>query len=215
MYQEREIGKKCANCGFLAVRNRYTRSLDEAERRFRDTGEPAKVLRTRPYNPAIVPVPRSASLDQQHEIYPVCFAQKTLFEAEIWERACSKSNQNTAENEGKVWNVTPHDIRDYLRSFTCNEWVRWSQGSTPKEHREMMDRERMLKWQRDQSNLNWFFRILELGVVILGVFFTVWYVVQAAQIEADAQRDAARMQIEAMERLATPSALETSGPQNR
>jgi hypothetical protein len=43
------------------------------------------------------------------------------------------------------------------QSRECNEFIEWKQGSTPKEHREMMDRQWMQKYQdeRDEKDRKW------------------------------------------------------------
>ena len=39
----------------------------------------------------------------------------------------------------------------------CNQFTEWRQGSTPKEHQEMIDREARLKWQaeREDADRKW------------------------------------------------------------
>lgn len=84
----------------------------------------------------------------------------------------------------------------------------WIQGFTPKEHREMLDRERMLKLEYREKVTNWVFRIVEIVIVVSGVLLTVWITLQAAKIEADATRDAADRQIQFQERLlSTPTPI--------
>jgi len=73
----------------------------------------------------------------------------------------------------------------------CTEFTTWCQGFTPKEHQEMLDRQRLLKWQAERENEDrrwrddqrreerrW--RLIEL--LVLGGFVTVVLVV--AQIVA-------------------------------
>jgi hypothetical protein len=84
------VKHKCADCGFLAVRNIYSRGLEEAEKTFRDTG-----------------------------------AQPT---------------------------TVTHNTDGTLIIIGCDEFTEWQQGSSPKEHREMMDRKEMLKWQADRED---------------------------------------------------------------
>ena len=73
----------------------------------------------------------------------------------------------------------------------CPAFMKWHPGFLPKEHREMLDRERMLQWQRDRENEDrrwrdeqrkeerrW--RLIEL--VVLGGFVT--FVLVMAQIVA-------------------------------
>lgn len=54
----------------------------------------------------------------------------------------------------------------------CKQWVKWQQGSTPKEHQEMMDREARLKWQaeREDADKKWRARQDWRLVIIAGIF---------------------------------------------
>lgn len=67
---------------------------------------------------------------------------------------------------------------------SCTEFTEWQQGSSPKEHREMMDRKWMEEreerrdeaarnWQRDESRSNRKFRIAEFVVAVVGVVVLV------------------------------------------
>ena len=52
----------------------------------------------------------------------------------------------------------PEQIKAVIQqSRECNEFVKWKQGFTPKEHREMMDRQWMQKYQdeRDEKDRKW------------------------------------------------------------
>lgn len=45
------------------------------------------------------------------------------------------------------------DIFNFLRTEQdCPSFTTWQQGFTPKEHREMLDRERLTKWQADRED---------------------------------------------------------------
>ena len=44
-----------------------------------------------------------------------------------------------------------------------DDFVRWRQGFSPKEHREMMDRERMLRWQAEREEADRSYRLKESG----------------------------------------------------
>ena len=69
----------------------------------------------------------------------------------------------------------------------------------------MMDKERMLQWQRSDTIRNWCFRFAELVLVAAGIAITAYFVVKAANIEANAQLKAAEMQIEVLKTRPTPS----------
>ncbi len=139
---------KCEDCGYLALRNRHTRGLDEAEEAFRQTAEVADVPRTRPY----ATDPRMAMFDISnteipYETIPLCFAMELDFSSVVDTEARIRRMRDSGRR--------PYErdiIRDILwEEQECSSWRKWQQGFTPKEHREMMDRERMLTWQADRE----------------------------------------------------------------
>jgi hypothetical protein len=58
------------------------------------------------------------------------------------------------------------------RERECKSFTTWKSGSTPKEHREMIDREAMLKWQaeREEADRKWRSRQDWRLVIIAGIF---------------------------------------------
>jgi hypothetical protein len=54
----------------------------------------------------------------------------------------------------------------------CNSFIKWQQGFTPKEHREMIDREAMRKWQaeREEADRKWMTHQQRFMVIIAGIF---------------------------------------------
>lgn len=45
------------------------------------------------------------------------------------------------------------EFRDAIcEERNCDYFIHWQQGFTPKEHREMIDRKEMLKWQADRED---------------------------------------------------------------
>lgn len=50
----------------------------------------------------------------------------------------------------------------------CDDFTEWQQGFTPKEHREMIDRKKMIQWQAEQKKQDRKWRIIEVVVLIIG-----------------------------------------------
>jgi hypothetical protein len=133
---------KCADCGFLALRNQFTGQLDEGDEDYRRTGMPP--LRKKSNQPG---GPRSF-LDNPYDFPfanpPICFVQ--------------------AFNLGDEFSVEPSQILpemalDVLKNERdCGErelFTSWQQGFTPKEHREMLDRQRRLQQEEDIRRAIW------------------------------------------------------------
>ena len=135
---------KCAECGFLAVRNPGTGEPDQATDAYRETGS------TQPWG------------DYDAEYPPLCFVREyplqreaSQFRNEIW----PEPNIHWPELRSRLIHSTNEVIQ---RERECSRFNLWQQGFTPKEHREMLDR----KWER-----RW--RLIELGVLaLLGGAFT-------------------------------------------
>jgi hypothetical protein len=120
------VKHKCADCGFLAVRNIYSRGLEEAEKTFRDTGaQPTTVTHNTDGTLIII---------GSYEDEPLCFMQACNLKKEFYKPLNSSVP------------IVLHEDRE------CDEFTEWQQGSSPKEHREMMDRKEMLKWQADRED---------------------------------------------------------------
>lgn len=114
---------KCSDCGFLTVRNVTTRGLEEAGDDFREK--------------ASIPTidPQGGRPHAQHEQRPLCFARCHNLGDEI-----SKGIVAGTDEVRSVKQVI-HNERE------CGEFVKWQQGFTPKEHREMIDRQSDRKWR--------------------------------------------------------------------
>ena len=127
---------KCVDCGFIAARNFQTRSLDEVEKAFRDSGEPKLIrsLQAQAHNwGADIP---------KDEPYPICFKSKYDLIAEVQAMG------------GHI----PSDVRSIIQlERDCDSFVEWRQGFTPKEHQDMQDREDMLKreYTNDEADKRW------------------------------------------------------------
>ena len=138
---------KCADCGFLAVRNRYDFHLDEAGRGYRETGQAAlgRVNEMAHY--------------ELHDQQPICFALANDLKVEF-------------DNETKERNSTVSAFNVLAKGRDCNSFTKWQQGFTPKEHREMLDREEMLEWQaaREDADRKWRSKRDWYFVIIAGIF---------------------------------------------
>ena len=119
---------KCSECGYLAIRNKHTWNLDEAGREYRDIGA--------------LPLIYDEIGRNQHNIHeqqPICFARADDLKGEFDEETKNHNNTRSALNV-------------LMKDRVCTECIDWQQGFTPKEHREMSDREKMLKWQSDRED---------------------------------------------------------------
>ena len=115
---------KCADCGFLALRDRKTWALLPADPGYRRNA-----------------VPSDNSL---HPI-PVCFAMARDLQVDIEEFEPGKTL-----TPAKILRVTQMERE-------CSDFKKWRLGSTPKEHQEMLDRERMMDREdrRDKKMRDW------------------------------------------------------------
>ncbi len=81
----------------------------------------------------------------------------------------------------EVTEANPDELlRVFQRNRDCSSFTPWQQGFTPKEHREMMDRERARQWQaeRERADRDWrrqqrrddvrwrIFELLAVGVIV-------------------------------------------------
>ena len=127
---------KCKDCGYLAIRNTYTWLLDEAGGEYRDSGDTPVVLDDKGYNP-----------HRTHELRPLCFAK--CFDL----RSETKSTFVSGKDEkGCVVEVISKERE-------CVPFTKWQLGFTPKEHREMLDREKLLEWQASREDADRQFRV--------------------------------------------------------
>ena len=159
--------EKCRECGFLASRNNTTGELVQADSDYRDIGKVTAYL-----------------LEGEVANLPLCFVQAWDLSTENQEQA---GKQFIDEQAG-----LPADWPVYVRRIIGKErecpkkdakegtlgFTKYQIGFTPKEHREMMDRERMLQreaerekddrqFRKDERAENRKFRIIELVVVSL------------------------------------------------
>jgi hypothetical protein len=120
---------KCADCGYLAVRNMETRQLEEVERYHRETGDVPKKRGTNDpiYNPA------------------VCFA---------------RGDYIVYQEKEKV-------LAEMVKPRECKLFVRWAQGLTPKEHKEMLDEQWKLDQEKKSKKSDRIWHFIELIVTLV------------------------------------------------
>jgi hypothetical protein len=139
---------RCADCGFLACRDVHTRQLEETEQEIRDEGGSVIAWNTGKTVAKFEP--------------PICFMRSTDYKVIPF--------QLHVDN-----NVVKAEIQ---RERSCEHFTPWIQGFTPKEHREMIDREAWRTWREDREEADrvwqqkrderdWKWRIFELVVLVL------------------------------------------------
>ncbi len=142
---------KCAECGFLSVRNKANYSLGEPTNDYREKGVVA-----------IGYDEQGRNQHPLHELIPLCFARQFYLRDTIG-AIDKQKNQN---DEVKL--VINKEI-------DCKEFTKWQQGFTPKEHREMIDREWMMQHEEERENADRKWRSrqdLKLAIVA-GVFIVL------------------------------------------
>lgn len=146
---------KCAECGYLSARNEKTRKLEEIEEESRHDGNIHKQL---------------------YVHIPICFVRSY----NLTEETKLLRHEDTTDRKELDWRKYVKEIINKERE--CEPFTEWHQGYEPKEHQEMIDREKMLKWQakREDDDKIWRenqrkedkrWRIIELivSVIILGL----------------------------------------------
>jgi hypothetical protein len=133
---------KCADCGYLAVRNIYSRELQEPEKSYRDCGMQPITLTHKMEDGKL-------AIISPYEPIPICFMQSKDLQTEC--------------------NVLK--IKSTLQTeWECDDFTEWHQGFTPKEHREMLDRKlelRRLEAQENRHNREEWARYIFLGIVTI------------------------------------------------
>jgi len=128
---------KCSECGYIAARNCETRQLEEMEKDHRGSGN----------------LP-----GHKYVRVPVCFVMASDHYGDAHAMFLSirdKMASPAKDHFEPQWEKYVKEIIN--RERDCPLFVKWKQGSTPKEHQEMMDREVMLKWQaeREEADRKW------------------------------------------------------------
>lgn len=136
---------RCADCGFLTMRNQYTGEWDEMDREYRETGNPPTRKRLRNDESTVRPLGSTDRIYPYNNI-PMCFIG--------------------ARDEFEDFTVDPETVRQrdgypaamvleiLQKERVCGEFTPRKIGLTPKDHREMLDKQKMLDWQASESELN-------------------------------------------------------------
>jgi len=137
---------RCSECGFLAARNIDTRNLDEVEEEFRRNGNP----------PTEIIAGKEIGY-YRHKRYPICFVQK--------HNLLDSFKRISGEESTRFLTVIGEERQ-------CELFIDWHQGYTPKEHQEMIDRERRDKFEADirNSNKRWHIAEIILIIFLTGLF---------------------------------------------
>lgn len=125
--------RQCKDCGFLTLRNEYSGLLDEVDADFRTTGNPP---RRRVPNRTMQSMDSEVTTPYRH--VPICFAQEYNLLNDLW------------PSENPFWDkdIPGEMVKQIIdKERPCASYMRWRPGFTPKEHREMQDRQR----QRDNE----------------------------------------------------------------
>lgn len=138
---------KCSECGFLTLRDRNSLQLVEVIDDYRESGRATKV---------------------EYHNYPICFVMAYDLMPEVEREAHVQFQEGKGEWSGYVLRIITRD-RDCDK---LGKFVKYQQGFTPKEHREMMDRQFMLDWQsrRDDADKKWRARQQWFMVIVAGTF---------------------------------------------
>lgn len=145
-----EYENACVNCGFLSLRRMEDGQLIEAGDAYRRSG--------------VWPVLDAVSLR------PICFTMEANLAIDIGDELMSMNpakygtgGKINFEGFAQAQTIESAQARTALdnvlrrdRTDEC-EWIRWQQGFTPKEHREMLDRKQLMEREdrRDTEQRDW------------------------------------------------------------
>lgn len=167
---------KCADSGFLALRNTTSGALDEAPMRYRETAEPPKLRR------ADVKFALS-----EHEFYdypyskiPACFVNVVRLDKEIagvtpdFDQRIPPREVVAHMDRWERTNPKPDRIVEAIQRDRgeCRGFYQWEQGFAPKAHYEMADKRRIQEEQARQQHADRRWRLVELAILVAvaGVF---------------------------------------------
>lgn len=122
---------KCAECGYLSLRLTKDRTIAEVE----------KLTRHDAVNPSVL----STTVHDQYAGSPFCFVNAFPLAEEIDRQDEKQSVQNR-------WKHVFWKERD------CKESVEWRQGFTPREHKEIIEGEQLLEFQRGRDERQFTFQ---------------------------------------------------------
>ena len=148
------VKHRCVDCGYLAVRDKETRRLHEAERD--ETGNVAF--------PKVRSIASGGILLTKYDL-PICFTRNSNLLSEYGARPSDADAYN-------IWQANTQEV--LIRERDCSHFTDWLQGFTPKEHLDMNDRKTMLEMEerRRRNDRKWHW--IELFAIVLGTgFFTL------------------------------------------
>ena len=149
---------RCIDCGYLAARNADTRQLEEVERGHSDTVHEVFKQCGRLEH-------EFSGLGERHNA-PICF----VGHLDLWEEyreATPTATQITELSDSSI-------VRVLTEERGCPVFADYQQGFTPKEHREMMDRQWMQKHQEEREDADKKWREKQgRNLVIYAGMFTV------------------------------------------
>jgi len=141
---------RCSECGFLAARDWGTREFVEIDDKKRNSG-------------------KIGSDFGGLEPIPVCFINCFNIKEEVEVLRKAARDEPTQNSYGQ--HISPH-WENYVKQVlnterVCEYFIEWQQGSTPKEHREMMDRQFMMEMEekRRKNDRKWHW--IEIGIIII------------------------------------------------
>lgn len=146
---------RCSECGFIAARVWEIGEFREIDDKRRDSGE-------------------LKSGFGNFDPIPICFVNCFNIKEEI-EVLRKAAHDEWTQNSIGEW-IQPHweiYVKQVLNTErVCESFRDWQQGFTPKEHREMMDREKMQKWQmeREEADRKWRSKEQWQLVIVAGIF---------------------------------------------
>lgn len=123
---------KCSECGFLTLRNKYSNELVEVDEDFRATGRvPTNLLYQDYYN------------------YPICFTTAQNLISEVEQTRRQRGTDGLTDQESIFLETITRD-RNCETNGNVYGFVPYLCGYVPKELREMLDREFMLKMEEER-----------------------------------------------------------------
>jgi hypothetical protein len=149
----------CAECGFLALRDRINRVWIECEEQYRESARVSEAIW------------QGEDDINEEAYYPECFmgVAYLLYDIHEYREANPLSNSNSAASHEKWRSDSILEI--ICKDRKCDSFFVWKQGFTPKEHREMLDRKEWKEWQERQRREDKKWRIIEL--IVLAIIATI------------------------------------------
>ena len=146
---------KCADCGFLSVISQSDGSYIGANRLYRLEGFQGGQV------DEVYCEPHCSIHAQDIHLEPLKAKGAGIQLSEIGRMVSLKTTDGEdVTDEAVLVNVS--------KSRDCDGFFLWRPGFSPKEHYEMLERQRWEKWQQEQRRKDRNSRIIEIGVLIAG-----------------------------------------------